>query len=128
VLQNEYVTLWWHAPQAIVHHQMHKVPTSAAFRDMLTKGAELLEKQRATKWLSDDTQNTLVRPDDAEWADKEWAPRVIRSGFAHWGIVLPLAAIGKLNMQRFAMEYRKRGVSVHVVDNPETAFTWLKQQ
>jgi hypothetical protein len=125
---NDDLSLWYHPKHAIVHHQLHRVPSSEIFREMLSRGAELLEINKAKKWLSDDRNNTLVRPADAEWGDINWAPRVIRAGFTYWGIVLPGAAIGKLNMQRFAKEYRQRGVTVHVVDNPEAAFTWLKQQ
>jgi hypothetical protein len=33
-----------------------------------------------------------------EWADTVWLPRVLRAGFKFWAIVLPKAAIGKLNM------------------------------
>jgi hypothetical protein len=128
VLENEDLSLWYHPRHGIVHHQLHKVPSSAALREMLTKGAELIEKWSAKKWLSDDTKNTVIRPADGEWGDANWAPRVIRAGFAYWGIVLPLVAIGKLNMQRFASEYRQRGVTVHVVDNAEAAFSWLKER
>jgi hypothetical protein len=128
VLENEYISLWYHPQHAIVHHQLQKIPTSEAFREMLLKGAELVEKRGAKKWLSDDRQNTVVREPDAQWGETIWAPRVIKAGFSHWAIVLPTAAIGKLNMQRFAAEYRRRGVTVNVSDNPETAFAWLKAQ
>lgn len=128
ILENEYFSLWYHAKHGMVHHQLHQIPTSEAFRNVLTKGAELLEKRGAKKWLSDDRQNTVVREPDAAWADATWCPRVIKAGFRFWSIVLPTAAIGKLNMRRFAAEYRGRGVTVNVMDDPEAALEWLKQQ
>jgi hypothetical protein len=112
----------------MVHHEMHKIPSSEAFRGLLLRGAELVEQHGATKWLSDDRQNTVVREPDAEWADTVWAPRVLKAGFMFWCIVLPTAAIGKLNMRRFAGEYRKRGLTANVVDDPAAAFAWLIQQ
>ena len=76
--------------------------------------------------MADDTNNLVVRDHDGEWAESVWAPRVIRAGFKYWAIALPKAAIGKLNMKRFAEAHRKRGVEASVVTDPEAAFKWLK--
>lgn len=126
VLDNEFVTLVYRPASKIVHHTMKRIPTSEAFRALLVRGAELVEEHGAQKWLSDDRNNTVVREDDADWADTMWAPRVIRAGFTYWAIVLPAAAIGQLNMRRFAGEYRERGVTVSVFEQPEPALIWLE--
>jgi hypothetical protein len=126
ILQTEAVRLWYHAASGIVHHRLETVPDSESFRALLLAGAELLERERAQKWLSDDRKNLVVRDPDSEWARQVWLPRVLRSGFKFWAIVLPTAAIGKLNMRRFAAEYSKIGLNVNAVDSPETAFDWLR--
>jgi hypothetical protein len=125
ILQTESVTLWYYPQLKLVHHRMLKPPDSAAFRDLLTKGAEVAEHFKAPKWLSDDRGNTVVREPDADWAEREWLPRVLRAGFKYWAIVLPTAAIGKLNMRRLATEHLQKGLTSAVMDTPEEAFEWL---
>ncbi len=128
VLQNEHITLWYYPALKIVHHQMLRAPTSAEFRELLDHGAETLERNGAVKWMSDDRGNTLLRPDDEQWADAEWLPRVLRAGFKYWAIILPEAAIGKLNMQRLAAQHARHGIVSRIESLPGPAFTWLKAQ
>jgi hypothetical protein len=112
----------------MVHHQMLTPPTSEAFRELLTRGAGLVERHRASKWLSDDRANTVLREPDEQWAHTVWLPRVLAGGFKYWAIVLPMAAIGKLNMNRLAADHTRRGIFIHVDTSPEAAFEWLKNQ
>ncbi len=128
VLENEHITLWYYPRLKIVRHHMVHTPTSEEFRELLDKGAETLERYRAKKWMSDDRGNTVLRPQDEQWADTVWLPRVLRIGFKYWAIVLPRAAIGKLNMQRLAEQHARRGIISHVEAEPEPAFEWLKAQ
>ncbi len=128
ILQNEHITLWYYPDLAIVHHQMVQAPSSQEFRELLDKGASTLERYRAVKWMSDDRGNTLLRPDDEAWAQKEWLPRVLRAGFKFWAIVLPAAAIGKLNMQRLANDHLRYGIQSRIESMPGPAFDWLKAQ
>ncbi len=126
VMQNEYVTVWFHPDGKIVHHRLEKYPDSATFRAMLTKGAECMEFHHAHKWLSDDRKHIVVRDADAEWGAKVWTPRVMRAGFKYWGIVVPSAAIGQLNLARLAEEYRRLGVVVQTFSDVESALKWLR--
>jgi hypothetical protein len=125
LLGNEYVKLWYHPEPKIIHHEILNSPPSAIFREMLTKGAECLEQHGATKWLSDDSRNKLVQPEDNVWGDTVWAPRVIKAGFKFWAIVLPKQALGHLQMQRFCREYRARGVVVELFEKTDAALKWL---
>jgi hypothetical protein len=128
ILENEHVTLWYYPELKIVHHQMVQPPSSEEFRELLGTGAKTLERFGASKWLSDDRGNTLLKPHDEEWAATEWLPRVIAAGFKFWGIVLPMPAIGKLNMQRIASEHARRGIVSRIETMPQAAFDWLKAQ
>jgi hypothetical protein len=126
LMQNEHVTLWYHPEDRIVHHRFEKNADSASHRAMLLKGAECLEERHAGKWLSDDRNHVVVREEDAVWGQQVWTPRVIRAGFRFWAIVLPVAAIGKLNLKRLAEEHAKLGVTVKTFTDTDAAFAWLR--
>jgi len=128
VLESDSVVLWYYPELKIVHHRMISAPASEQFRELLTRGAEVAERYGAPKWLSDDRGNVVLRDFDEKWSDREWLPRMLRAGFKYWAIVLPDAAIGKLNMRRLAADHARRGIvsSAHVT--PEAAFKWLRAQ
>jgi len=54
VLDNEFITIWYHHDKKIVHHQFHKFTCGKDLQDGLSEGATILEKNGARKWLSDD--------------------------------------------------------------------------
>ncbi len=128
IIDNEYVTLWYHPEHGIVHHQFHKYIYGQPFRDMLSKGADIFEQYGADKWLSDDRNNSALPPEDAEWGDTYWAPRVIQAGWKYWAVVMPEAIIGQMNMKRFIKMYSDRGVTVRAFTDPNEALKWLESQ
>ena len=127
LLKNDHVNLWYHPAERIIHHELHGFAPSAAFRELLSTGADCLEHNSARKWLSDDSDGAVLREEDAHWGDTVWAPRVIAAGFRYWAIVLPANAIASMQMKRFCSEYARRGVTVELFDNPTSAMDWLKQ-
>jgi hypothetical protein len=128
MLETEQVVLWYYPQLKLVHHKMLQVPDSASFRELLNKGADVVEHFKVTRWLSDDRANTTLPEADKEWADREWLPRVIRAGFKYWAIVLPTSAIGKLNMRRIATHHAGQGVTSLMTDTFEEAFDWIVKQ
>jgi hypothetical protein len=128
LLQNDHIALWYYPELKIVHHEMVATPCSEEFRELLSRGADALERFGAIKWMSDDRGNTLLRPNDEEWADSEWLPRVLGAGFKYWAIVLPAAAIGKLNMRRLAHQHASHGIVSRIEAMPRPAFEWLRAQ
>jgi hypothetical protein len=126
IVTNEFATLLYHPQHKIVHHTFHQPVWGASFRDVLTRGVELLERRGATKWLSDDRANGALRPDDGKWAMEVWSRRAIAAGWKYWAIVMPDAGLGKANMRRFIREYADQGVTVQIFGSPEEALTWLR--
>ena len=61
ILDNEYVTLWYHPDKQIIHHQFHKFLYGQAFRDAMNAGTEAMKKYGAHKWLSDDRKNSASK-------------------------------------------------------------------
>jgi hypothetical protein len=123
--RNEYATLWYHPGLKIVHHKIHKFIPAGIFQDILTTGAKIIEEHKATKWLSDDRQNTVVRNDDLAWASAVWAPRVVRAGLKYWAIVPPEKVIGQMQMDGIMTEYAALGLTILTFADETAALEWL---
>ncbi len=126
VLDNEYITVWYHPEKKIVHHKFHKFIHGQAFRDGLNAGVELMKKHKAQKWLSDDRANSALPPEDVEWAKGDWFPRTLAAGWKYWALVQPEKVIGQINMQNFTEPYAKQGVTVRLFSDPDAALAWLE--
>lgn len=127
LLDNEFATLKFHPASGIVHHEFHKFIFGAAFREVLTKGTEAMEKHKATKWLSDDRKNNALPQEDSEWAMTVWSPRTIAAGWKFWAVVLPQKVLGQMNMQRFIAMYKEQGLEVRAFSDPALALAWLEK-
>lgn len=126
VLDNSYVTIWYHSGSGIVHHRFKKYTFGQEFRDVLNRGFEVMKERGGSKWLSDDRNGGALLPEDADWADNDWSPRVHAVGWTHWAIVLPESVIGKMNMQKFIEQQCDSGIEVRVFTDPDLALAWLE--
>jgi hypothetical protein len=128
ILDDDYVSMWYHPEARVVHHKFHKYVWGAALRDALNRGVSVFIEHGASKWLSDDRASGALSKADTEWAMNDWFPRVLKAGWKHWGIVLPENAVGEINIQRFAAAYSARGVTTQVFSDPGAAMSWLEKQ
>jgi hypothetical protein len=125
LIQNEYATLVYHPDSKIVHHTFLKPISGQYFRDVLNMGIETLNKYNATKWLSDDRNNSAMPPEDSEWSLTDWYPRAAQSGWKYWAMVVPNDILGRMDVKRYIEANFERGIRVMVFTNPEEAMTWL---
>jgi hypothetical protein len=125
-MDNEYCTVRIETEKRMVSHVFKKYIYGDSFRQALSSGAELMEKHKAIKWLSDDRNNAALPKADMDWATGTWFPRVKKAGWKHWAVVLPKMVIGQMNMQAFIDMYAKQGVEVRVFDNPDDARAWIE--
>ena len=128
IIHNPCVTLWYHPDKKIVHHQIHKFISGKEFREFLLAGADVLKKNLARKWLSDDRGNMVLGKADLEWSQTEWAPQCARSGWKYWAIVRPEKVLATVAMESLVSKYAKLGVSAQFFDDPRDALTWLEKQ
>jgi len=126
--ESSYVTVWYHPEKKIVHHKIHKYVFGEEFQKFLLIGTEAMKKNQAHKWLSDDRNNTVVRPEDMEWGMSNWFPQTIQAGWKYWAIVQPEKVIAQLNMKTLVEDYAKAGIVAKFFSNPEEAMTWLEIQ
>ena len=128
VINKDYMKLWYHPDSKIVHHKMIKTLPKDAHKELLSTGADYMEKYRGGKWLSDDRDMVAVREEDSQWADENWLPRVLKAGWKYWAIVLPKSSIGTLQVKRFVKQHRDLGIEVEVFETLESALSWLESK
>jgi len=128
IINNPFVTLWYHPEKRIVHHQIHKFIAGQPFRELLMKGTELLKNNQAQKWLSDDRSNSALRQDDIEWSETDWAPATAKAGWKYWAIVQPEKVLGQVALERLSAKYARLGVNAKVFSDPNAAMAWLEKQ
>jgi hypothetical protein len=126
VLENEFVTMWFHPGPKIVHHKFHKFLWGETFESALNTGLEVLRREGACRWLSDDRHAGALSKADTEWAMTNWFPRVMQAGWKRWAVVLPANVIGQMNMNRFIAEYASQGLMAQPFADPDLALRWLE--
>jgi hypothetical protein len=128
IIDDEYVTLWYHPDGMVIHHQIHKFMVAGVFERLLSTGADLMETHGAVKWLSDDRNNVVISPEDLRWSDTVWAPRVLKAGFKYWAIVVPSQAVAELQMKALRAKRRAQGIEVEMFETVEEAMAWLNSR
>jgi hypothetical protein len=128
IVENPFVTMWFHTETKIVHHQLHQFVYGKEFREFLMTGNDLLRKHQARKWLSDDRANTVLSAEDTEWGKVNWFPAAIAAGWKYWAIVRPKKVLAQMGMERLVAEYAEAGVTAKFTSDPDEAMTWLERQ
>ncbi len=127
IMDDTNISMWYYPESKILHHQIHQFFCGKPFRDALNKGVEVFQKYGAQKWLSDDRMIPALSKEDLDWGDRDWFPRVAKSGWKYWAIVMPEKVVGQLTMKRLAETYNSRGVCTRIFSSPDEAKKWLDQ-
>jgi hypothetical protein len=125
VLELKSATVWYHADTKIIHHQIRSYTHGDDLRKLLNTGLDHMAKVGAKKWLSDDTGNGALKPEDGAWAQNDWAPRAMKAGWKFWAIVMPKSTAGKMNLNKFIEDNAKMGLTVQVFETAAEALKWL---
>jgi hypothetical protein len=127
-LDNEFITIWYHADKGIVHHEWHKFMQGKSLRQALLTGTELLKKNKGTKWLSDDRNYPLLTSEDSLWVDAIWFPKTVKAGWKHWAIVMPHKPVGQINLNQIVKRIAAAGINAQMFTDLDEAMKWLEEQ
>jgi hypothetical protein len=128
IMDDEFVTLWFHDHTRIIHHQVKQPILGNRLRPALELGYRHLAQCHATKWLSDDR---LLGPFSAEvqdWCENHWFPKTLDAGWKYWAIVLPEKILGQMSLHYFKQKYSEQGIVTKLFSNPDDALEWLIEQ
>jgi len=128
IMDNEFATLIVYPGKKIVHHRFKKFIFGEAFREVMTKGADVFIQHSCTKWLSDDRENAALRQEDIQWGQKHWEKRILDAGWKHWALIMPKKAVGQITMKEIIVRNKELGVTVEIFSNPTQTMEWLEKQ
>ena len=131
ILENEYITMWYYPDEKIIYHQIHTYTPGELFRDFLLRGSEVMEKNNAAKWLSDERNNQALNTEDllrVREEDRSWGDTAQAVGWKYWAIVQPEHLVHKMWLQRIAERYAQNGGIVRFFAGPDEAMEWLKSR
>jgi len=128
VFETPNVTLWYHPQTGIVHHEIRRFISGNEFRDLLTSGSDVLRKNSARKWLSDDRGQWVLRKDDIAWSESMWAPNAVKAGWKYWAVVRADKVLAQVAMDELAARYAALGVQAQFFTDPRNAMGWLEKQ
>jgi hypothetical protein len=126
VMDDENITIWYYPESRILYHEIHKFFSGDKYRDIMSKAADIFKQNGALKWLSDDRAVQAFKQEDLEWGDKEWFPRVHKSGWQYWAIVKPESTVGQMTMNDMAKNFSSRGVQTKFFSSVDDAREWLE--
>jgi len=124
VLENEFARLWFHPHARVVHHQFHKFIWGDAYHEILNTGLELMVREGACKWLSENRLDSVHSRSDTEWMMHDWFPRAVKAGWKYWAVVPPENVIGQMNMERIVAAGASQ-VEAQFFGDVELALAWL---
>ena len=126
VFENECATMVYYPDVKIVHNTFRGQPTGEHFREALNAGVEVMKKYGGSKWLSDDRENQVIfSPEDQEWADNDWFPRMVQIGWKTWAMVVPQEVKAQINLIDIVDKIYERGIRVRVFSKLDEALQWL---
>lgn len=128
IIDDENCTLLCYPEKKMIHHEFHQFTYGEPFNDVLTQGIEAFKKNKCDRWLSDDRKLNIVHPDNLNWADKNWAPEIIASGWKYWAVLMPLKTTGQMRTKRVLQYFSERNIVVQVFEDVDLAKRWLESQ
>lgn len=128
VTDNDYAKVLYYPEKGIVHHQWKKFCFGKTFQDIMMASTNCLKTRKGTKWLSDDTNFSVLSQEDTIWGQQTWFPETIAAGWKHWAIILPVKQVGKMNIKKLIAEYNGAGINTNVFENVDDAMKWLEAQ
>ena len=89
-------------------------------------GIELLQKNKACRWLGDCRLLGPVTQADQQWTKQEWPPRAAAAGMRWVALVSPKAAVARLSLKYIVTRVNNADLVFNHFDDMESARAWLR--
>ena len=127
LVDNEFITLKHVAEDDYIYHVIHKPISFETFREALDIGTKALKDKGCVKWLSDDRKNGPLSEEQQKWAQEDWIPRTIQTGWKFWAVVVPTDVISAGSLIPVINHLYEYGLRMAVFASQQEAVEWLKK-
>lgn len=128
LFEHPLISVWFHERRRVVHHRVNRpilAEELGVIQQAFNSGTEVVRKQRATKWLSDD-RHQLVMPSEVQaWCQTVWFPATRSAGWKYWAIVQPESAVARLFVARLLPAVAKEGITASTFADVPEGLDWL---
>ncbi len=93
--------------------------------ELFNTGYEEVRKNMGNKWMSDNTNLIVYKPEDIEWINTVWLPKMLNIGWKHWAVLEPKLATGNISMRSFIGYYQERGINLKIFHDYDEALNWI---
>ena len=128
IIDTEQFSMWYYPDKKIIHHKFHGEFYGPEFRAALEKGTEILKREGARKWLSDDRDYGRLPKEDVDWGADDWGPKTVMAGWRYWAIVMPTAVLAQASHSALEQNFSRIGVTARVFPSTDEAMRWLEAQ
>ena len=125
IVDNEFITVRYLPDKRIIYHTVHKPIESKLFMEAMRAGEEVMKKNGACKWLSDDRK---IGPLATEMVAgrREWGAGLVAAGWKYWANIVPEETAAARTLVPVVDTLFELGLHLMVSTNLEEAFQWLE--
>jgi len=121
--------LWkveWVAKGKVLIKTVKKFIKAGEVVELFDTGYEVVRKERGIKWFSDNRNLVVYKPEDIEWINSVWLPKMLNLGWKYWAVIEPLHATGNISMKSFISFYKEKGIEVNIFSDYDEGLKWIQ--
>lgn len=101
-------------------------PSSEEYRHVLNKALEIVSKHKPKAWLSDMSNENVVRSEDNKWVQEFVIPTAYKNGVKKAAFVLSESVFTKMHADNLKKAAEKLGtIEIKYFKNKDEAYKWI---
>ncbi len=100
-------------------------PTSAEFREVLSKGLEIIQGNKLQRWIGDVRQLGAILDEDQKWSNEVWFPKAIEAGIKRMAVVIADDIFNQLSVEEIMSKVEAVDLTSHYFSAIEEAREWV---
>lgn len=124
-LKRPYVIIYWDDAIRTVGAEWLGYTEKNDFREALNVGYELFIQKRSTRWLADTRNMGPMAPEDQDWVNNDWFPRMIKAGMTRMAVIVARKVVTQMTVRRVLSKVGNKDFTAAYFDDLEDARNWL---
>ena len=100
--------------------------TSAQLRAAYNNFLKLVQDCGVNKGLSDNRGMTMLSLEDQEWINKDFLPRLLKTGFKYSAVIVPASHFARIGVENVVQNIQQDEIQVRYFPTVDKAKEWLR--